>query len=76
MLLVDNDQLQPFQRQEDRRADPDDELAPFGAVQPQVGLRAAAVGEFRMVGCDAAAEDALHTRDELGREGDLGVFYC
>ena len=72
VLLVDDNELQPFQRQEDRRADPDDELAPLGAVQPQVGLRAAAVGEFRMVGCDTAAEDALHARDELGREGDLG----
>ena len=72
MLLVNDDQLQPFQRQEDRRADPDDELAPFGAVQPQVGLRAAAVGEFRMVGRDTTAENALHARDELRREGDFG----
>ena len=72
VLLVDDDQLQMLQRQEDRRPHADHELAPVGAVQPQVGLRAAAVGEFGMVRSDAAAEDALHALDQLRRKGDFG----
>jgi len=72
VLLVDDDQLQPFERQEYRRAHADHELAPLGAVQAQVGLRAAAVRKFRVVRGHTAAENALHAFDQLRREGDLG----
>lgn len=40
---------------------------PLGAVQPQVGLRAATVRKFRMIGGHATAEDALHAPDQLRR---------
>ncbi len=72
VLLVDDHQPEPLQRQKDRRADPDDEGAPRGAIEPQVGLRTAAVGQARVVGRHAAAEDALHALDELRRQGDFG----
>ena len=72
VFLIDNHQLQVFERQEDRRPHADDKLAPLGATQAQIGLRAAAVREFRVVGGDTAAEDPLHALDELRREGDLG----
>ena len=60
------------ERQKYRRPHANDELAPLGAVQPQVGLRAAAVRKFRMIGGHAAAEDALHAPDQLRRQGDFG----
>ena len=72
VLLVHDDQFQPFQGQKEGRPGPHDELAPSGPAQGQVGLRAPHVGQFRMVGRDAAAEDALQPLDELGREGDFG----
>ena len=71
VLLVDHDQLQVFQRQEERRPRPDHELAPLRTAQTEVRFRAPAVRELRVVGRNTAPEDPLHAFDQLRRQGDL-----
>ena len=72
MLLVDDHQTQPPQRQEERRAGPHDELAPRRAAEAQVGFGTGALRQARVVDRHAAAEDALHALDQLRREGYFG----
>ena len=72
VLLVHHDELQMPQRQKERRACADDQFPAVGTGEPQVVFGAARQREFRMVGRDAAAEDAFEPRDQLRRDGDFG----
>ena len=71
MLLVDDDQAEPVERREHRRARADDDvdLAAAHAVPLVVPL---AVGEAAVLDGDAVAEAGPHAAGHRRRQGDLG----
>ena len=69
MLLVDDDQAEPTDRREDRRAGPDDDPGLARWIRCRSSRRSR-IGEPRMEDRDAVAE-AAGPPDRLRRERDL-----
>ena len=70
MLLVDDDQPEPGQRREDRRAGADDDPR-LAAGDPLALVAPLGVGQARVEDRDRVAEARPHPADGLGRERDL-----